>query len=233
MDPQARRSSRNHATRPAERLEAFVRDSSFPCLGARSALNTGRAHIASYGRLGQASPVQLRSLCDALAVFSAAYPDPGETPATCIALFDDDVVDEGDFERRLWRHLQALHRVDRHHFDWAAGVSRDPEAADFSFSIAGRAFFVVGLHPRASRLARRAPVPCIAFNFHDQFEQLRASGRYAKLQRVIQGRDVALQGHANPSLSGFGETSEARQYSGRAVSADWACPFRPGAAHGR
>jgi FPC/CPF motif-containing protein YcgG len=149
-------------------------------------------------------------------------------PVTCIALFDDDVRDELDFERRLWAHLQALHRCDRHDFDWAPGVSSDPESSDFSFSIAGRALFVVGLHPHASRLARRSPVPCIAFNFHDQFQFLRASGKYDKMQQAIRSRDVALQGDVNPMLSRFGEVSEAMQYSGRAVRADWGCPFHCG-----
>jgi FPC/CPF motif-containing protein YcgG len=51
-----------------------------------------------------------------------------------------------------------------------------------------------------------------AFNFHNQFEQLRASGKYDRMQRVIRRRDVALQGDANPVLSRFGEASEARQY---------------------
>ncbi len=220
-------------TRPEQRFEAFVQDDAFPCVGARSAFNTGRAHIASYGRLGSDDRPQLQSLCDALAAFSIAYPNPGEALATCIALFDNDVGDEQDFEQRLWRHLQALHGCDRRDFDWALGVSKDPESSDFSFSIAGRAFFVVGLHPHASRLARRAPVPTLAFNFHNQFERLHASGKYETMQRVIRGRDVALQGNTNPMLSRFGEASEARQYSGRLMESDWLCPFRPGESHGR
>jgi FPC/CPF motif-containing protein YcgG len=221
---------------PAERLKAFVLEDSFPCLGARSAINTGRAHIQSYGRLGDEASPRLESLCDALAAFSAAYPDPGLAPVTCMALFDDDVADEQDFERRLWCHLQALHRCDRRDHDWAPSVSSDPASSDFSYSIAGRAFFVVGLHPNASRLARRSPVPCIAFNLHDQFEQLRASGKYDRMQRAIRARDVALQGGVNPVLTRFGEASEARQYSGREVNADWGCPFHalgPGVTHER
>jgi len=210
-----------------------VLDDAFPCVGARAAFNAGRAHLASYGRLGGDEPVQLQALCDALAVFSAAYPDPGLAPVTCVALFDDDVLDEPDFERRLWRHLQALHRCDRRDFAWASGVGQDPGAVDFSFSIAGRAFFLVGMHPQACRLARRAPLPSIAFNFHGQFEQLRSSGKYDKLQQVIRSRDVALQGSVNPMLSRFGEASEARQYAGCAVDADWACPFSAGGPHGR
>ena len=68
-------------------------------------------------------------------------------------------------------------------------------------------------------------MPCLVFNFHEQFEQLKASGKYTVLQDAIRTRDIALQGSINPVLARFGETSEARQYSGRAVEADWQCPF--------
>ena len=46
------------------------------------------------------------------------------------------------------------------------------------------------------------------------------------MQTVIRKRDVELQGQINPVLAGFGDASEARQYSGRAVGGEWACPFR-------
>jgi FPC/CPF motif-containing protein YcgG len=36
---------------------------------------------------------------------------------------------------------------------------------------------------------------------------------------------MAFQGSINPMLKNFGEGSEASQYSGRAVSDTWACPF--------
>lgn len=85
------------------------------------------------------------------------------------------------------------------------GVSSDPASCEFSFSIAGRAFFIVGLHPSSSRISRCAPVPCLAFNFHDQFQLLRTSGKFEKMQRSIRTRDVALQGSANPALKSFGE----------------------------
>ena len=97
-----------------------------------------------------------------------------------------------------------MHACDSQHFAWDATVSDDPSSPDFSFSVAGRAVFVVGLHPTASRLARRAPMPCLVFNLHNQFENLRGSGKYAGLQRLIRDRDVALRGSINPTLVGFG-----------------------------
>jgi hypothetical protein len=46
------------------------------------------------------------------------------------------------------------------------------------------------------------------------------------MQQTIRRRDIALQGSTNPMLSDFGEQSEARQYSGRAVDAGWSPPFK-------
>ncbi len=99
------------------------------------------------------------------------------------------------------------------------------DSPHFSLSFGGEAFFAVGLHPNASREARRFRAPAIVFNLHAQFEQLRADGLYEKLRRTILERDEALQGSTNPMLARHGQVSEARQYSGRAVGGDWNCPF--------
>lgn len=207
----------------AERIKSFVGQESFPCVGARSAFNKGRARFGSYGSLGDDHHAE--AICADLQAFSLAFPNPGDEPVTFVAMFDDVVLSEADFDRRLWQQLQALHEQDRIAFEWDASVASNPASPDFSFSVAGRAFFVVGLSPVASRLARRAPFPCLVFNFHNQFESLRASDRYSRMQRVIRDRDLALQGSINPVLARFHEASEARQYSGRAVSEDWHCPF--------
>lgn len=68
-------------------------------------------------------------------------------------------------------------------------------------------------------------MPCLVFNFHDQFECLRESGKYDGMQKVIRQRDMVLQGSINPVLDQFGLQSEARQYSGKPVDESWRCPF--------
>ena len=73
----------------------------------------------------------------------------------------------------------------------------------------------------------------LVFNAHDQFDQLRSDGRYEKLRSSIIGRDIEVAGSANPMLARFGERSEARQYSGRAVGEAWRCPLRRRAKGGR
>jgi uncharacterized protein len=205
-------------------LAAFVGDAAFPCVGAKSALNTGRMRFAEYSSLG--NPADAADLCRQLRIFSDEFPNPGTSPASFVAMFREQVPDEEFFEAALWQHLQLLHDHDRLNFKWDSSVDSDPGSKHFSFSIGGRAFFVVGLHKTAARVSRRAPFPCLVFNFHNQFKVFKSSGKYQGLEAVIRARDLALQGSLNPVLARFGGASEARQYSGRSVEADWQCPFK-------
>jgi FPC/CPF motif-containing protein YcgG len=141
-------------------------------------------------------------LQDALACFSAANPrEDGAAPtmASFVAVFRGPVpTSEVEFEGLLWRQLGLLHAADPEPWDHA--VSSDVASPHFGFSVAGRAFFVIGMHPAASRRARRTPLPVLVFNLHSQFEQLRASGRYDRIRDTVRKRDVRLQGSVNPMM---------------------------------
>lgn len=210
----------------AQAFIANVQQASFPCVGAKSALGRGRMDILVARDLTSAWD-DLRIL-PALTTTVAKYRREREIFRTLVVLFEGPgELSEEAFERHLWARAQSLSDKDA----WLGNrpdpsVSSDPEDPHFSLSFAGEAFFVVGLHPRASRPARRFETPAMVFNLHDQFEVLREQQRYEKLRTSILDRDVALAGSINPMLSRHGETSEARQYSGRAVTADWKCPFR-------
>ena len=121
--------------------------------------------------------------------------------------------------------LQRLHEADDE--PWAPEVSADPEDPHFAFSAGGTPFFIVGLHPQASREARRMPLPILVFNLHEQFEALREQGGFDRMRDAIRRRDEDLQGSVNPMVSDHGESSEARQYSGRKLEEDWEAPFEP------
>jgi uncharacterized protein len=203
-----------------ENFRSFIDARTFPCVGAKSALNRDRIEFAIFERLGSVDSA--RVLQNILAGFSARHPNPGINPISFVAIFREQVAGEDEFHRQLWAQLQAVHDLDSEEYPWAPDVSEDAHSAEFSFSVASRAFFVVGLHPRCSRLARRSSHPTLVFNFHGQFEALREAGRYEKLQEAIRERDTALQGNINPMLARFGDGSEARQYSGRAGGE---CPF--------
>jgi FPC/CPF motif-containing protein YcgG len=94
-------------------------------------------------------------------------------------------------------------------------VSSNPNSKNFSFSIMEEAFFILALHPDSPRLARRFPKPMIVFNPHQQFENLRSVGMYARVRDIIRKKDKLLQGFINPMLNDFGEKSEVFQYTGR------------------
>ena len=94
-------------------------------------------------------------------------------------------------------------------------MGSDPNDPHFAFSAGGTAYFIVGLHPAASRVARRAPLPTLVFNPHDQFEELRAEGRFDGMRTTIRRRDEDLQGFVNPMVADHGDSTEALQYSGR------------------
>ena len=210
----------------AERFRAFVRDPAFPCVGAKSALSRDKMRIIICRDLASAWD-DLRILPE-LTTLAADYREMPELFQTLVVIFEEPhMIEEGDFERHMWERIQSLADKDALWFEnpGDARVSDDPDDPHFSLSFGGEAFFVVGLHPGASRPARRFERPVLVFNLHDQFEQLRVQNRYEKLRGAILDRDLALAGSLNPMLARHGDTSEARQYSGRAVNDDWQCPY--------
>ena len=205
-----------------------VAASSFPCVGAKAALARGTLDVLPARSIVSAwDDVRIH---DRLLHFAAAYRgDPGLFRSLAVAFEGPDDLDEPAFERALWARVQSLSDKDVWRGQtYDRRVSADPDDPHFSLSFGGEAFFVVGLHPAASRPARRFSHPVMVFNLHDQFETLRAQGKYEGMREKIMVRDEALAGSRNPMLVRHGQASEARQYSGRVVDADWRCPFSYG-----
>jgi len=205
-----------------------IRAADWPCVGSKAALAKDAIEPHVYGRMGdRANDAPLLDALDAFARMVEQQPQDSTTVHSFAALFQGpEDTDEARFEAMLWSQLQRLHDLDvKRGTRWALDVSRDPNDPHFSLSIAGHAFFVIGLHPGASRIARQFAVPALVFNSHQQFEKLRADGRYQKMQAATRERDIALQGSINPNLADFGAAAETRQYSGRKTEAGWSCPF--------
>jgi FPC/CPF motif-containing protein YcgG len=209
-----------------EELLAAIADDRFPCVGAKSAMARGTLKTLVGHSLESAwDDVKIHS---ELLEWAKAYrDDPSGLRSLAVVFEGPRHLREEEFEAAMWERLQSLADKD----DWRGQaydrkVSADPTDPHFSLSFGGAAFFVVGLHPHASRPARRFPRPTLVFNLHEQFERLREEGRYERMREKIIERDVVLAGNANPMLARHGEASEARQYSGRLVGDDWECPFR-------
>lgn len=209
----------------AVRFTEFVSNRIFPCVGAKAALKRDGMRFV-VARDFRSAWDDLRIL-PALHAIASRYRTEPTLFQSLVILFERGAPrDEHAYEERLWQRLQSLSDKD----DWLGQrpdprVTHDPEDPHFAMSFGGEAFFVVGLHPRASRPARRFEAPAMVFNLHDQFELLRAEGRYAKMSASILDRDLAFAGSANPMLAAHGSVSAARQYSGRVVEDGWRCPF--------
>ncbi|MEY2508124.1 MAG: uncharacterized protein QOH01_2453 [Verrucomicrobiota bacterium] len=208
--------------RAVEVFREFVLRPEFPCLGAKAAFNSNAQTVRVFGQLG--SDEATNELGSALSDFAPAA--RGDY-ASFIAIFEGPrETSEIEFEQLLWTQLRLLHEHDAAGHDWAPNVASDPADPHFSFSFAGQALYVIGMHANSSREARRFPWPVLIFNPHEQFERLRSDGKWKHMQATIRQRDRELQGTSNPMLSDFGEQSEARQYSGRAVEDGWKAPFK-------
>ncbi len=218
---------RTFSSNKADAIKTFIAEPQFPCVGAKAALNQGLLNIFVAGDLRDSAADA--SIIQALEKFAEGVSKDKVFASFFVTFPDTPPLSEIEFENALWQRLQALHDIDREHSAWDSRVSSDPQSPDFGMSLVGRGFYIVGLHPNASRPARRFGQAALAFNLHSQFAQLKAEGRYDKLRGTISGRDAALAGSNNPMLAAHGVLSEAVQYSGRVVGDEWTCPFKAGA----
>ncbi len=208
-----------------EAFAAHVRDDKFPCVGAKSALARGTLKTVICHDLSSGwNDLDIhRELLD----WSRAYDtDPAGLRSLAIVFRHSRKMSEEIFEKHMWARIQSLADKDC----WLGQsadktVSTNPQDPHFALSFGGQAYFVVGLHPGASRPGRRFERPVMVFNLHDQFEKLRAEQKYERMREAILQRDKELAGDINPMLARHGETSAAAQYSGRHVDENWECPF--------
>jgi FPC/CPF motif-containing protein YcgG len=204
----------------------FIRSEQFPCVGAKSALVRDAITTVRAERFdGTVSDLDIHR--ELLRFGSEILDLDGPIVQSFVVIFDGPrQMSEARFESCLWDRLQSLHNIDvAAGYEWTEETSDDPESAHFSLSLGGQAYFVIGLHPNASRKARRFSHPTLVFNSHEQFEALRRDGRYDRMQNVIREREEKFNGGINPMLNDFGLGAEAAQYSGRNVGDDWSCPF--------
>lgn len=209
-----------------EQLQAMIVDEGYVCTGAQAAFRQESYRMGAYAEMGSMDATA--GLAHDLFTFLEDRKRIDSDFATFVAVFQQPTdLQEEAFEALLWKQLQQLHELDAEHHAWDQQVMADPDHPQFSYSFAGTACFVIGLHANSSRPSRRFPYPALVFNAHEQFERLRETGAFERMKETIRSRDLEQHGSINPMLDDFGVRSEARQYAGRAVGEDWKCPFRP------
>ncbi len=220
MNTTVRTGSKVHSIE--EDYKNFILNEEHPCIMAKSIFKMEKYHLNVYDDMFD-KKIHHKILTD-LKNYIDQYDFNENQFESFIAVFPNNkFANESDFEDALWNTLQSLHEVDDR--NWDSTVSDDGESPEFSFSLGGKAFYIIGLHPESSRMARQAPYTTLVFNLHHQFEKLREMGTYHAVRDTIRKNDAALQGHINPVLEDYGEDTEAKQYSGRKVEENWKCPF--------
>lgn len=205
-----------------EQYKNFILNGQHPCIMAKALFKMDKYHLQVYEDMQE--HMNLQKLIEDLEQYIGLYDFEAKGFESFIAVFPRNHFDnELSFEDCLWRTLQKLHELDQ--CEWDHRVSDDPDDPYFSFSLNGRAFYIIGMHPASSRIARQTPYTTIVFNLHCQFEKLREIGTYQTVRDNIRKNDKLLQGSINPTLRDFGNDSESRQYSGRQVEESWKCPF--------
>lgn len=202
--------------------EDFILKQDHPCIMAKTLFKMDKYKLHVYQDIEEEQ--SLMQLVADVEDYISRYDFKGNSFESFLAVFPNNhFSNEESFETALWNTLQTIHELDR--TDWDPTVSDDPESPQFSFSVGGKAFYIVGLHPASSRMARQAPYTTIVFNLHHQFEKLREIGTYHAVRDTIRKNDRQLQGNINPVLRDHGTDTETKQYSGRQVEEKWKCPF--------
>ena len=210
-------------------LDEFLSREDYPCVPAKSANNRDNIELLVGDNITQ--PMNDVELYSALLDFGknlALDTIDNISFKTLINIYRQPTdLSEEEFEQALWDRLQNLHNFDAvRGQSWDENVDSDANSSHFSMSIGGHSFFIVGLHPHASRLARRFSYPALVFNLHAQFEVLRERNKYERIKGMVRKRDTEFSGGPNPMLDDFGNESEAPQYSGRKVDENWECPLQ-------
>lgn len=212
-----------------EQLTQFILDKNFPCIMAKSVIKTGLIKVI---HVKNTSEMVLEILKEMYVFIDHFRAKPKKLRSFVVILEDEKALDFQRYEAMFWDLLSCLSIEDKKRYPHDSRVSDDPQAADFSYSIKSEAFFILGLHPKSPRFARRFLKPAIVFNLHQQFEVMRSKGSFKAIRNMIRLKDKLLQGTVNPMLTDFGEKSEIFQYLGKVYQSATELNFQKGFFHG-
>lgn len=206
-------------------IKLLLNQKSYPCVAAIQSLHRKDYCIKTYANFGK---VHHRSdLRNELLQFLKKYQETNSQYFSLWAVFEDDeMMTEDEFEKLLWSELSSLTSDETAVADQDPRFDKDPVSKDFCFSLGGKAVFVVGLHPKSSRMARQFPWPALIFNAYEQFDQLIAHKKYEPMIETIRRREIEFQGDVNPMVLQHNDIWESIQFSGKKNDENWKCPFQ-------
>ncbi|MCS4592682.1 YqcI/YcgG family protein [Brevibacterium sediminis] len=197
----------------------MITDPAFPCVGAAGAVRRGDYLHETYTSLTEVSAA--KSCARSLKSFNNSRSRLSHPVAVFAASFAFSYhQNEEEFESELWAFLAALCEYDQDSPSNSSQTIDEPD--DIGFIFDGRHFFVVGMHPLASRPARQFAVPTLVFNALSHVAPLVPNGRFERMKTQIRKRDARLSGYENPSS----ELPRRAQFSGRQNDPEWTPPHQ-------
>ena len=176
----------------------LLSDPNYPCIPAIKAFKNNQLLIRETNDLMSGSVDITEYLCE----LKDRYRSGKEQYLSLWLMFDDTPMSEETFENCLFKVLK-------------------PFNINGEFIFNGSRLFVVGMHPNASRLARRFRYNSIVINLFEQFETLKD---YPKLVETIRERDIKYSGSVNAMCLEHGDGFEEIQFSGKMNPKDWKIP---------
>ncbi|EHR9219889.1 YqcI/YcgG family protein, partial [Escherichia coli] len=159
----------------------FIESKSFCCIGARKAKSQNNL----FHQKSRYPEEDLTHVYDFLESFALDKIKGKDFYSAIVFFTQKSITSEKDFEFFLWEILTNLNNTDKNKYKWANGYSKNTNDKNFSFSIAGEAFFVVGLHPMAHRISRRFNTPTLVFNHHAMFDKLKSNDTFDRYKMAI------------------------------------------------
>lgn len=208
-------------------IGSLLEQVNYPCIPAQKSYGRGEYFLGIYGDFGLGT--RSRQMAKDLLHFRSVQKKSSSIYMSFLAVFQSNAeLSEEIFEEKMWKELSYLSSYEDLSPQWDPAFSSDPTNSRFCFSLGGEAFFVVGMHQLSSRLARKLPFPVMVFNLFEQFEELERRGKYESFVKTIRERDRQYQGFINPMVEKYADIWESIQFSGRANSPAWKCPFQLG-----
>lgn len=204
-------------------MDELIHQKNYPCVPALLSLQQGEYQVGVYSKFGTGHSAE--RMHQELIAFKNRQQQSKSLYLSYWAVFEEDFQGgESAFEDLFWEELSHLCAKEQEK-DWDPQFSSDPKDPKFCISLAGSAYFVVGLHSQSSRRARKFPYPAIVFNLYEQFEELDRLGKYQSIVKNNRKREMLFQGSLNPMVEKYGDKWESIQFSGKENSSEWKCPF--------
>jgi FPC/CPF motif-containing protein YcgG len=203
---------------------AYLSNKNFPCIGAKAAVAKNQMHCLVVEHM--ACPADDLKILEFIYKFVDSFRQSADHFNSVAIIFKGpEIQTEEEFETLFWKRLQSLADMDAKRYPYDTRVEKNPQSANFSFSLKEEALFVIGLHPAQKRASRKFRLPALVFNPHAQFETLRSKNKYESMKKIVRKHELNHQGSINPMLDDFGNSSETFQYSGKQYDAAWQCPL--------